>query len=156
VLEHGARSFRDVEYHDHAAYERALETTVALLCGMAVTRPAAPRAVVETGPLVLALDDGDVLLDGRHLHLSAQEHTLLMMLGRRLGRLVLNRSIMFRLWGRSALDPPLLTGSRHAVRVLTHRLRQRLGAHGRLIVTEYDLGLKLLAEPMVGDAPEGW
>jgi len=106
------------------------------------------RPVVRTGPLAVDLASGEVRVAGRSVRLSAHETLLVALLARQVGEVVPNGLLARRLWGATAMEPSLVRFSRHHLRVITCRLRKRLGDHRDLIETVLDVGLRLRDLPV--------
>ena len=110
--------------------------------------------VVRTGPLVVNLSAGTVVVDGDAVRLSRLEWRILEYLARQVGCLVTNDALISAVWGPACVNPTLMTrGPRHRGRVDLHMLRvrlaglrRRLGPAGRLVTTVHDIGRRLEQE----------
>lgn len=131
-----------IEYHDIAGHEQ-----------YGVSLGALQSCVVEdvfTGPLVVRLLTHTVLVDGQEVTVTPKEFRILSTLAVRAGRLVPHDTLLAEAWGAHYV---LTTGAHdgwHLIRVNVSRLRARLGAAARLIVTRPGVGYMLLAEPYTG------
>lgn len=104
-----------------------------------------PRAADQAAPVV---DDGFLRVDlsrrlvtlgGTPVQLTRKEYALLAVLIRHAGRVVTQRQLLRELWG------PTYEQDSHYLRILTAKLRQKLGddaASPRWIVTEPRVGLR--------------
>jgi hypothetical protein len=137
VVEAGFRGWRDLEYHDHQASEQALSWALLTLLVVSPPAPDSPIAVVRTGPLVVDLLEHSALVGDRPVLLSPNEWRLLAFLARRLGRVVSRPALLSALWRG--------VGTATVLRVLTTRLRAKLGPAGALIVAEHAGALRLRA-----------
>jgi DNA-binding response OmpR family regulator len=112
--------------------------------GWAPTRDQARELVV--GPLSLDAAAYTATLAGTPLHLTASEFRLLSYLMQRPGVYIPTTTLAVHLWG------PLDAGRRATVRVLLHRLRQKLhAASARQVLLESRprAGVRLVAQPSV-------
>jgi DNA-binding response OmpR family regulator len=133
------RGWRDVEHHDHGAYERVLEQVV-LLLSAGLADPAG--LAVRTGPLAVDLLTANVHVGGRRLAVTALEWALLEILARHVG-LVVARGVLVR-WIWSERDPGWIERRGYPrLRMLARRLRARLGAAAPLVVTASGVGMML-------------
>lgn len=136
------RGWRTIEAHDHTTYERGLEHMLWLLTAALIDRPSAAAQVVRTGPLVVDLLSTEVLVAGRAIHLSESERRLVLVLAWRAGIIVTRRSAAIALWPDLA-GLTLSVADWHRLRMVTVRLRARLGAAAYLVETVPGIGLRL-------------
>ena len=98
--------------------------------------------VYDDGALKVDLSRRLVLVDGEPVQLTRKEYALLTVLIRHAGRVVPQKQLLRELWG------PSYEQDSHYLRVLTAKLRQKLGddaASPRWIATEPRVGLRFLA-----------
>ncbi|HEX6786980.1 MAG TPA: helix-turn-helix domain-containing protein [Acidimicrobiales bacterium] len=170
VVERDYRGWRDLVYHDHAAYEQRLENTILSLLGRTDPQPEAVSLVsatatvlgalvaglqtrVVTGPLVVDFLSDTAELDGRLLALGPIEWDVLVYLARRLGEVVSYDELTAWVWPaarRHAGRPHSLQPSRASLRSVLLRLRGHLGDAGRLIVVLRAEGVMLSYEAPTG------
>lgn len=113
------------------------------LWGLLLATLTPPTQIVRTGPLTIILDARRVTVNGDEIALSHLEWELLTYLAARLGRWCPADDILRDIWGVDVSRRIYILekdGSRRAVdlRMLSiarHRLRRKLGAAARLIVT---------------------
>lgn len=158
------RGWLDLESHDHAAYERGLESSVLTLARLVAQAHSAPpldstvavlgamlgdlRTRVETGPLVVDLLADTVELGGRRLRVGPVEWDILVYLARRLGQVVPYEDLVAWLWPSPRWRPGRprsCSPSRQALRANVLRLRGHLDAAADLLVTVRETGVMLRA-----------
>jgi two-component system, OmpR family, alkaline phosphatase synthesis response regulator PhoP len=110
----------------------------------AVTRRARPSqqrgSVLRLGPIALDLDRHVVLDDGREVQLTAKEFLLLRYLIEHSGRVLSRDLLLSDVWGYQ------YTGGTRTVDVHIRRLRQKLPALVKRLVTVKQFGYRLLAD----------
>lgn len=94
---------------------------------------------LQVGPLVVDRRERRVLLDGKRLSLTPREFTLLAYFASKAGRVVSRTELLSKVW-EVAFD----TNS-NVVEVHVRNLREKLGAHGTMIVTVRGIGYRLEA-----------
>lgn len=105
---------------------------------------------VETGSLVVDYDLDRVTVGGAEVGLSELERALVMLLADRLGATIRYDVVIAVVWGAAVLAESTDSYERHHLRVLTSRVRLRLGAAADLVETIANCGLRLRAEPPTG------
>lgn len=136
--------------HDPVAHEAAGFRLALLVCA-----PVALPKVVKTGPLVVDLAAERVTVDGVEVQPATLEWRVLAHLAEWAGQVCAYDEMLVAIWGEGYLNPrdryvSLNRAYRrdyHLVRQCLVRLRKRLGAAGRLIVTVPKVGLRLEVEP---------
>ncbi len=102
-----------------------------------VRRGGGALASLRCGPLVLDRAARRATIDGAALALTAREFALLLRLARRAGEVVTRTDLLGHVW-ETNFDP----GS-NLVEVHVSRVREKLGAHARMIETVRGLGYRL-------------
>lgn len=97
-----------------------------------------PARILRAGFIELDLDRLDVRMDGRAVALTLKEFELLRALMEAKGEVVSRELLLQRIWG---LSLPSEMESR-TVNVHIHRLRRKLGAEGRHILTVKNVGYR--------------
>lgn len=105
---------------------------------------------VLTGPLAVRLLHAQALVDGEPVKLTPTEYRILACLAVRAGRVVPGNAILADVWGPEYAVSHWYRSELHLLRVNVARLRARLGAARRLLVTRPGFGYMLLAEPYMG------
>jgi phosphate regulon transcriptional regulator PhoB len=113
-------------------------------------RAEAPRALKAGG---LSLDPGrhEVTLDGASVALTPKEFELLQALMEAGGRVLSREHLLDRVWGYARADEI----ESRTVDVHVRRLRAKLGAEGRRIVTVKTVGYRFEAAAIDGDPGQG-
>ncbi|HVZ79763.1 MAG TPA: response regulator [bacterium] len=107
------------------------------------TGGASPSGLYQNGVLKVDLENRQVFLDGKEVHLTPTEYKLLAILARRPGKLVTRWELLRDVWGPAGGD------SGHYLRIYVHQLRQKLEenpAQPRYLITEAGIGYRLRAE----------
>jgi DNA-binding response OmpR family regulator len=109
----------------------------------AVLRRSNRKGLIRAGPLQIDRLERRVTLDGRPLELTERELALLVHLSQRADQVVTRSDILARVWGMN-FDP-----ESNMIEVHVSRLRDKLGAHAKLIETVRGKGYRLRtgAEP---------
>jgi two-component system, OmpR family, KDP operon response regulator KdpE len=105
--------------------------------------PPAVRPRVTSGDLSIDLDARTVSVRGREIELSPTEFQLLAVLAETPGRVVTNRELLTRIWGKEYADEV------HYVRLYIGYLRSKLEEDPRaprLILNQWGVGYRLVAE----------
>lgn len=98
---------------------------------------------VETGNLVIDLENRQVFLSEVEIRLTPNEYKILAVLAKHAGKVVTQNQMMTEVWG--SVKP----GQEHHVRVYMHQLRQKLEtepARPRYLITEPWVGYRLKVE----------
>jgi DNA-binding response OmpR family regulator len=106
----------------------------------AVLRRSARKGVLQVGPLEIDRLERRVTLEGRALELTERERALLIHMAMRADQIVTRSEILSRVWGMN-FDP-----ESNMIEVHVSRLRDKLGAHAKLIETVRGKGYRLRAE----------
>ena len=123
--------------HDPAAHEEF---------GARQERERNARPVVQTGPLVIDRRQRTVTVHGDPRRLRPREMRLLLALAERPGEVVSYEELGVLVLGAdwAHVNRPVMVNALHTHRT---RLRENLGAAGRLIATARDWGMRLAVEP---------
>jgi two-component system OmpR family response regulator len=105
----------------------------------ALVRRGVGDSVLRVGPLVVDRAERRATLDGKRVDLTPREFTLLAYLAREAGRDVPRMEILAKVW-ETSFDP----GS-NVVDVHVKSLRDKLGAHARMIETVRGVGYRIVA-----------
>lgn len=100
----------------------------------------APGAPLEIGPLVIDLQQHEVRVSGREVHLTPTEYRLLVLMAQNAGAVLTYEQILREVWG------PGGAGLTHHVRVHVAELRKKIEvdpARPALLVTEPGIGYRL-------------
>jgi two-component system, OmpR family, response regulator len=97
-----------------------------------------PARKLRQGPLEVDLDRWQLTVAGRAVSISAMQFKLLAHLMRRPGRVFTREELLDAVWGSAASDK-----DPQVVDVLVSRLRKRLGADQRVIVTVRAVGYRV-------------
>jgi two-component system OmpR family response regulator len=106
----------------------------------ALTRRGAPNdAVLRVGPLTIDRGERRALVDGKRIDLTPREFALLAYLAREAGKVVPRMEILAKVWEMS-FDP----GS-NVIEVHVKNVREKLGAHAKMIETVRGVGYRCVA-----------
>lgn len=103
------------------------------------TRPAG-EAILKHGPISMDVEQREVTVDGRTVHLTPKEYDTLRFLLTHVGKLVTHTAILRAVWG------PEYSDARPYLHVFVGQLRRKIEpdpAHPRYIVTEPGIGYRL-------------
>jgi DNA-binding response OmpR family regulator len=103
----------------------------------AVLRRSTHKGVLRAGPLEVNRLERRVTLEGRALELTERERALLIHLALRADQVVTRSEILSRVWGMN-FDP-----ESNMIEVHVSRLRDKLGAHAKLVETVRGKGYRL-------------
>lgn len=106
---------------------------------------------VTTGGITVDHDRAIVLVDGDDIHCTPVEMKIMVLLSSQVNRTYSRAEILYATWGNtyvSGSGPSMVstTRGRQIIRVNVARLRDRLGAQRRLLVTQRGTGYRLLSE----------
>ncbi len=100
-------------------------------------------SLFKVGGLSIDLAQRRVILDGREIHLTPIEYSLLAMLARNAGKVLTHRHLLKEVWGPSHVEHA------HYLRIYMGQLRHKLElvpAKPRYLLTETGVGYRLAAE----------
>lgn len=100
-----------------------------------------PEPLVLAGPLEVDLERRLVRLEGAELSVTPREWSLLAVLARNLGKVVLQRHLLTEVWGAAHVQDS------QYLRVYIGQLRAKLGPAASLLKTEPGVGYRLLEAP---------
>lgn len=156
VLGDGRQADELVWYLDHGAADYLAKplnpSMLAARLGAIIRRTTTvvPAGVLRAGRLEIDLDRHLVRKDGRAVSLTPTEFRLLHFLAENAGRACNHRMLLERVWGED------FRHCSHYLRLYIGYLRQKLEddpRSPRLLVTEWGVGYRLLAEGQPGAAP---
>jgi two-component system KDP operon response regulator KdpE len=94
---------------------------------------------IVVGPLVIDYVHKSAALEGLSLLFTAKEFELLAYLARHSGKVCTHQMILREVWGRG------YASEANYLRVYAHRIRQKLGTHGAMLITHPGIGYELVA-----------
>jgi two-component system OmpR family response regulator len=127
----------DAGADDYLSKPFELQELLARIRALARRKGAKNDPLVRVGRIAVHREDRCVLIGDERIELTAREHALLMHLIRASDRVVSRRELLEQVW-RLQFDP-----GTNVVDVQVRRLREKLGANGRLIETVRGMGYRI-------------